>query len=76
MSELPAAQTCSDEEALYAALRAQYGLVVRGDREALTRARARLARDDHALEDLGVLGPDGNGQLWLVRKNKLLEVLK
>ena len=58
-------------ECLYAALRAPYGLLVRGNREQLERERARLAREDEALHALSVLGPDPSGQLWLVRKDKL-----
>jgi hypothetical protein len=61
----------SESEALYAALRAKYGLVVRGDLQALQRERARLAKEDPALGDLTLLGPDENGQLWLVRKDRL-----
>ena len=64
-------QLASESEVLYAALSAPFGLVVRGDLAALQRARSRLLRDDPALGDLSVLGPDGNGQLWLVRKDKL-----
>lgn len=61
----------SESEVLYAALSARYGLVVRGDLAALQSARTRLAREDSAMTSLAVLGPDGNGQLWLVRKDKL-----
>ena len=65
-------QLASESEVLYAALRAPFGLVVRGDLAALQRTRARLLRDDSALSDLSVLGPDERGQLWLVRKDKLV----
>jgi hypothetical protein len=65
------AALCEPSEALYAALRARYGLVVRGGREALSREKARLAREDPALNDLTLLGPDENGQIWLVRKDRL-----
>lgn len=64
-------QLASEEEALYAALRARYGLVVRGETAALQKARARLAKDDPAMGDLSILGPDSEGQIWLVRKDKL-----
>jgi hypothetical protein len=61
----------SEPEAIYAALSARYGIVVRGDLSAFTRERARLAKEDSAVAQLSVLGPDENGQLWLVRKDKL-----
>jgi hypothetical protein len=70
MSEL-GGPLASEAETLYAALRARYGLVVRGDLQALQRERARLAKDDPALGDLSMLGPDENGQIWLVRKDRL-----
>jgi hypothetical protein len=70
MSE-PSRPLASEVEALYAALRARWGLVVRGDLQALQREKARLAKDDPALGDLTLLGPDPEGRLWLVRKDRL-----
>lgn len=58
-------------EALYAALAGRYGLVVRGDLAALQKARARLVKEDDAMAQVSVLGPDPEGRLWLVRKDKL-----
>jgi hypothetical protein len=62
----------SEADALYAALSARFGLVVRGDLQAFTKARAALAKEDSAVAQISVLGPDENGQLWLVRKDKLV----
>jgi len=63
--------TLSESEALYAALRTPLGVVVRGDLQALQRERTRLAREDEVLATLAVLGPDEQGQLWIVRKDRL-----
>lgn len=65
------AQLATPEEALYAALSARFGLLVRGDLAALQRARTRLCKDDEAMSQVSVLGPDPEGRLWLVRKDKL-----
>lgn len=66
----------SPADTLYAALRAPLGLVLRaGDGEKLRTERTRLAREDEALRELAVLGPDQHAQVWLVRKNKLRELL-
>jgi len=65
------AQTASEPEVLYAALSARYGLVVRGDLVALQKARARLVKEDSAMSELTLLGPDERGQIWLVRRDKL-----
>ena len=63
-------------EALYVALAAPLGLVLRaGDGERLRTERTRLARADEALRELAVLGPDPHAQVWLVRKDKLRELL-
>lgn len=59
------------EEALYAALAGRYGLVVRGDLAGLQKARARLVKEDEAMSQISLLGPDPEGRLWLVRKDKL-----
>jgi hypothetical protein len=74
MSEESSNQLCSEAEALYAALSARYGLVVRGDLQALQRARQKFAKDDEALQQLSVLGPDTEGRLWLVRRAKLARI--
>lgn len=64
-------------EALYAALCTPLGLVLRaGDGERLRAERSRLLRDDEALRELAVLGPDTSAQIWLVRKDALRELLK
>lgn len=65
------AQLATPEEALYAALAARWGLLVRGDLAALQKARIRLAKEDEAMAQVSVLGPDPEGRLWLVRKDKL-----
>jgi len=71
MNEQGDAQLASSEEALYAALSARYGLVVRASLGDLQKARARLTREDDAMAQISVLGPDPEGQIWLVRKDKL-----
>jgi hypothetical protein len=60
----------SEHEVLYAALAAPFGLVVRGSISALREARSGLS-EDPALVDLAILGPDGAGQVWLVRKDAI-----
>lgn len=66
----------SPADALYAALVAPLGLVLRaGDGDALRRARSELARSDDALRELAILGPDASAQVWLVRKDRLRELL-
>ena len=71
MSEQEPAQLASPEETLYAALGARYGLCIRGSLQDLQRARARLVREDDAMTQISVLGPDPEGRIWLVRKDKL-----
>ncbi len=65
-------QLATPEEALYAALAARYGLLVRGgDYASWQKAKARLQKQDEALSQLSLLGPDPEGRFWLVRKDKL-----
>lgn len=66
-------QLATPEEALYAALGARWGLLVRGggDYASWQKVRARLAKQDEALSALSLLGPDPEGRFWLVRKDKL-----
>ena len=64
----------SEHDALYAAARAPFGLVVRGSVRALRAARTSLA-EDIALADLAVLGPDESGGVWLVRRSAVREHL-
>lgn len=64
-------------EALYAALNAPLGLVLRaGDGQRLREERTRLLKSEGALRELSVLGPDGLAQIWLVRKDRLRELLQ
>ena len=60
----------SEHEMLYAAASTEFGLVVTGNAKRLRAARSDL-RDDVAMVDLAVLGPDERGQIWLVRKDQL-----
>ena len=68
--------TCgmNEKEALYEALRAPFGVIVRGSVKALRKARETL-RADVAMMEMTILGPDGSGQIWLVRKDRLREHL-
>ncbi len=72
MSEEGPSQLATPEEALYAALSARYGLLVRGgDFSSWQKAKARLQKQDEALSALSILGPDPEGRFWLVRKDRL-----
>ena len=64
----------SEHDALYAATRAPFGLVVRGSIRALRAARTSLA-EDIALADLAVLGPDEAGSVWIVRRSAVRDHL-
>lgn len=57
----------SEEELLYEALKRPLGLVARANKDRLLKAKARLAKSDPAIMDLAILGPDRNGQLYIVR---------
>jgi hypothetical protein len=61
----------AEQDMIYAAARATFGLVVRGDAKRLRAARTALVQCDASLVDLAVLGPDRSGQVWLVRKDAL-----
>ena len=58
----------NESEILYAAAASAFGLIVRGSAKRLRAARTSL-RDDLALLDLVILGPDGDGALWIVKKD-------
>lgn len=58
------------QDVLYDALRKPLGVIVRGDVKALRRARSE-AKGDIAVSDLAILGPDGSGQVWVVRKDAI-----
>ena len=60
----------SEHDMMYLAARSPFGLVVRGNVKALREARSSM-REDIALLDLVVLGPDGSGLVWLIRKDKI-----
>lgn len=61
----------TEQDVIYEAARATFGLVVRGDAKRLRAARTSLVASDASLVDLAVLGPDRSGQVWLVRKDAL-----
>lgn len=61
----------TEQDMIYEAARATFGLVVRGDAKRLRAARTSLVASDASLVDLAVLGPDKSGQVWLVRKDAL-----
>lgn len=56
-------------EALYAAASAQFGLIVRGASAKALRAARNAMRDDPALAEIAILGPDAEDHIWLVRKD-------
>lgn len=60
----------SEHEMLYAAAASEFGLLVHGDAKRFRRARDDL-RDDLALMDLAILGPDADGALWLVKRDAI-----
>jgi hypothetical protein len=59
-----------EEEVLYEALRSPLGLIVRGSKQALQKARAKLAQNDPAISELALIGPDPQGQLYLLRTDQ------
>ena len=59
-----------EEELLYQALASPFGLVVKGDKLRLQRAKTKLTKSDPALLDLAIIGPDPGGQLYLLRMDK------
>ena len=62
------------KEALYAAALTPLGILVRGNAKRLREARSEL-RDDMAIADLTILGPDGQDNVWLVRKNEIRQMV-
>lgn len=58
------------KEALYEAARTTLGLIVRGNAKILREARGEL-RDDVAIADLAILGPDNEGNTWIARKGEI-----
>ena len=59
-----------EEEALYQALSSPLGLIIRGSKNALTRARSKLAQSDPAISELALIGPDPSGQLYILRTDQ------
>jgi|HubBroStandDraft_1064217.scaffolds.fasta_scaffold151794_3 hypothetical protein len=64
----------SESELLYAAASAKFGIIVTGSVKRFRDARSAL-RDDIALSDLAILGPDERGQLWLVKRSAMRDHL-
>jgi hypothetical protein len=60
----------NEEEVLYDALQSPLGLIVRGSKSALARARAKLAQNDPAISELALIGPDLAGQLYILRTDQ------
>jgi hypothetical protein len=58
-----------EHEILLKALTSEFGLIVQGSAKALRTARSTMMRDDIAVDDLAVLGPDTSGHVWVVRKS-------
>ena len=61
----------NEGEIIYGAMTTPFGLLVRGSPKKLREARSSLVRDDPALVDLVILGPDLAGTVWVVRKDSL-----
>jgi hypothetical protein len=61
----------TEGEIIYFAMTTQFGTLVRGSAKKLREARSSLVRDDPALVDLVILGPDLSGTTWVVRKDSL-----
>ena len=59
-----------EEEVLYEALRSPLGLVVKGSKQALQKAKAALAKNDAAISELALIGPDASGQLYVLRTDR------
>lgn len=60
----------NEEEVLYDALRSPLGLVVRGSKSALGRAKAKLAKSDAAISELALIGPDPAGNIYMLRTDQ------
>jgi hypothetical protein len=60
----------NEEEILYDALQSPLGLVVRGSKSALQRAKSKLAQSDAAISELALVGPDPAGQLYILRTDQ------
>jgi hypothetical protein len=56
-------------DALYAAASSAFGLIVRGASAKALRSARNAIRDDPALAEIAILGPDQSDQVWLVRKD-------
>ena len=63
----------NEEEVLYDALKSPLGLIVRGSKSALQRAKAKLAKSDPAISELALIGPDPSGQLYILRTDRARE---
>lgn len=61
----------NEGEIIYGAMTTQFGVLVHGSAKRLREARSALLRDDPALVDLVILGPDLAGTVWVVRKDSL-----
>jgi hypothetical protein len=60
----------NEEEILYEALNSPLGLIVRGSKSALAKAKSKLAQSDAALSELALIGPDPSGQLYILRTDR------
>jgi len=63
----------NEEDLLYKALTSPRGLVVRADKVRLQRARSKLTKNDPAMLELTIIGPDPRGQLYVLRNDKARE---
>jgi hypothetical protein len=59
-----------EEEVLYEALRSPLGLVIRGSKQRLAKAKSHLAQTDAAISELLLIGPDPAGQLYVLRADR------
>jgi hypothetical protein len=62
-------------DALYSAARSAYGIIVRGASAKALRAARNAIRDDPALSEIAILGPDTEDRVWLVRKDVIRTTL-
>ena len=60
----------NEEEVLYDALKSPLGLIVRGSKTSLVRAKSKLAQSDAAISELALIGPDPSGQLYILRTDQ------
>ena len=60
----------NEEEVLYDALRSPLGLIVKGSKSALAKAKTKLAQSDAAISELALIGPDPSGQLYILRSDQ------